>query len=130
MTGGVLRSDDISLIADGGTGTGRLMVDIGRWWMDGRSQFRLSGNREAPPFGMRLKGPLDSPKRTIKAGKLQAWLGKRAAGALIKQFMGQPKQDTGTTGDSSGGGAQSQPQPQPSGRDQFIKGIFDIIKNR
>ena len=126
VTDGVLRSDDISLIADGGTGTGRLKVDIGRWWMEARSQFHLSGNTEAPPFGLELKGPLDSPRRIIKANRLQAWLANRAAGALVKQFMGAPKQGSGTTGDASGSGT----QPQPSPRDQFIKGIFDILRKR
>jgi uncharacterized protein involved in outer membrane biogenesis len=123
VTGGVLRSDDIALDADGGTGTGRLMVDIGRWWMEGRTKFRLSGNRDAPPFGLRLKGPLDKPKRKIEAGRLQAWLGKRAADALAKQFLNRSGRSTGTSGGTSGGTA-----PQPSTRDKFIEGIFDILK--
>jgi uncharacterized protein involved in outer membrane biogenesis len=120
VKGGVLRSNDVSIIADGGTGTGKLMVDIGRWLMDGDVRFRLAGNAEAPPFGLRMKGPLDSPRRIIKANALQAWLANRAAGALINQFMGQPKQDGGTQQGTS--------QPQPSNKEQFIRGIFDLLK--
>jgi hypothetical protein len=83
-------------------------------------RFRLAGNAEAPPFGLRMKGPLDSPRRIIKANALQAWLANRAAGALINQFMGQPKQDGGTQQGTS--------QPQPSNKEQFIRGIFDLLK--
>ncbi len=130
MTGGVLRSKDISLIADGGTGTGELKVDIGRWWMDGTILFRLAAFPQAPPIGRQFKGPLDSPRPKIKMGQFEVWLAKRAAGALFKKFLGAPRQDPATAGDGSGGGTQPQPQPQPSTRDRFIKGIFDILKNR
>ena len=125
VKGGVLRSNDVSIIADGGTGAGKLMVDIGRWLMDGDVRFRLAGNAEAPPFGLRMKGPLDSPRRIVKANALQAWLANRAAGALINQFMGQPKQDGGT---QQGGTQQGGTQPQPSSKEQFIRGIFDLLK--
>lgn len=121
---GVLRSNDVSIIADGGTGAGKLMVDIGRWVMDGDVQFRLAGNAEAPPFSLRMKGPLDSPRRIIKANALQAWLANRAAGALVNQFFGQPKQDGSTSGSTQDGTS----QPQPSNKDQFIRGIFDLLK--
>lgn len=120
VKGGVLRSDDVSIIADGGTGSGRLMLDLGRWLIDGDVQFRLSGNAEAPPFGLRVKGPLDAPRRIIKANALQAWLANRAAGALLNQFMGRRPQDGGTT-DGTG-------QPQPSTKEQFIRGIFDLLR--
>ena len=120
VKGGVLRSSDVSIIANGGTCAGNLMVDIGRWLMDGDVQFRLAGTAEAPPFGLRMKGSLDAPRRIIKANVLQAWLANRAAGALINQFMGRPKQDSGTTDGSS--------QPPPPTKDQFIKGIFELLK--
>ena len=123
---GVLRSNDVSIIADGGTGAGRLMVDMGRWLMDGDVRFRLSGNAQAPPFGLRMKGPLDAPRRIVKANALQAWLAERAAGALLNQFIRRPPQDGGTAG--SGSTQDSASQPQPSTKDQFIKGIFDLLK--
>jgi uncharacterized protein involved in outer membrane biogenesis len=125
VKGGVLRSNDVSIIADGGTGAGKLMVDMGRWVMDGDVRFRLSGNAGAPPFDLVMKGPLDSPRRIIKANALQAWLANRAAGALVNQFLGKPKQDGSST---DGGTPASGSQPQPSSKDQFIKGIFDLLK--
>ncbi len=120
VKGGVLKSNDVSIIADGGTGNGKLMVDMGRWLMDGDLQFRLSGNAKAPPFGLRMRGPLDEPKRIIKANALQAWLANRAAGALLNQFIGRPAQDSGTQSGTS--------QPQPSTKEQFIRGIFDLLR--
>ncbi|MDH3241862.1 MAG: AsmA family protein [Alphaproteobacteria bacterium] len=124
---GVLRSKDVALDADGGSGRGTLLVDIGRWLMDGAMEFRLAGNTEAPPFSLRMKGPLDNPRRIIQANALQAWLAQRAAGALINQFMGKPKQPQGGTG----GAPQTAPsQPPPDPRDQFIRGIFDALKKK
>jgi hypothetical protein len=123
---GVLRSNDVSIIADGGTGAGRLMVDMGRWLMDGDVRFRLSGNASAPPFSLRVKGPLDAPRRIVKANALQAWLAKRAAGALLNQFIRRPPQDSGTAG--SGSTQDSASQPPPSTKEQFIKGIFDLLR--
>ena len=120
VKGGVLRSNDVSIIADGGTGAGRLMVDMGRWLMDGDVRFRLSGNPQAPPFGLRMKGPLDAPRRIIKANALQAWLAERAARALLNQFIRRPPQDGGTTDSAS--------QPPPSTKEQFIRGIFDLLR--
>jgi uncharacterized protein involved in outer membrane biogenesis len=129
VKGGVLKSNDVSIIADGGTGNGRLMVDMGRWLMDGDVQFRLSGNAKAPPFGLRMKGPLDAPRRVIKANALQAWLANRAAGALLNHFIGKPAQDGGTQdGGTQSGTGQSQTQPQPSSKEQFIRGIFDLLR--
>lgn len=119
---GVLRSNDVEIDADGGSGKGTLEADLGRWLMDGRMQFRLAGNAKAPSFGLQLKGPLDNPRRIIQANELQAWLAERAAGALINQFMGRPKQPQDTQ--------QPDQQPRPSARDQFIQGIFDVLKKK
>lgn len=139
---GVLRSNDVALEADGGSGKGTLLVDIGRWVMDGAMRFRLAGNAQAPPFSLRLRGPLDNPRRIIKANALQAWLAQRAAGALINQFMGKPKprQPQGGAQGVPQGGAEGVPQgappsqppsqPPPDPRDQFIRGIFDILKKK
>ncbi|HSR56464.1 MAG TPA: AsmA-like C-terminal region-containing protein, partial [Alphaproteobacteria bacterium] len=124
---GVLTSKDVAIDAEGGSGKGTLEVDIGRWLMDGQMQFRLEGNSEAPPFGLQMKGPLDNPRRIIKANELQAWLAQKAAGALVKEFMGQPKQSQPQQGTGQTQGTQEQPA---SPRDQFIKGIFDILKNK
>ncbi len=121
---GVARSRDVSILADGGSGQGTLAVDIGRWLMDGKLTFRLAGNAKAPPFGLRMKGPLDNPRRIIKANALQAWLAQRATGAVVDQFIRRrtPPQTGGQAGSGSGS------QPQPSSKEQFIRGIFDILK--
>ena len=88
--------------------------------MDGDVRFRLSGNPQAPPFGLRMKGPLDAPRRIIKANALQAWLAERAARALLNQFIRRPPQDGGTTDSAS--------QPPPPTKEQFIRGIFDLLR--
>ena len=76
-----------------------------------------------------MKGPIDNPRRIIKANELQAWLASRAAGALINQFMGKPKQ-TQPQGGTQGAPQEAPRQPPPDPREQFLRGIFDALKKK
>ncbi|MQA65395.1 MAG: AsmA family protein [Alphaproteobacteria bacterium] len=122
---GVLRSDDIVLVADGGSGQGTLVADLPKWQINADSMFRLSGHKDAPPFRMALKGPLDQPRRVFNVNELQAWMVSKGAGALIEQLTKKKKpQDQGGTAPST----QSQPaQPKP---EEFIRDIFELLKKK
>lgn len=123
---GVVRSDDIMLAADGGSGTASLAADLPRWRIDSVAQFRLAGHRDAPPFRMTLRGPLDNPTRVFNLNQLQQWLVARGAGALLNQLLGGKKKAAPTQGQPAP--AQVQPgQPKP---DEFIRGIFDLLKKK
>jgi uncharacterized protein involved in outer membrane biogenesis len=135
---GVLRSTDIALAADGGSGSATVTADLPRWTIDANGLFRLSGHRDAPPFRMALKGPLDQPRRIFNLNELQSWLISRAAGGLLQQMINRKK---GTTTapqaapQATPQPGQAQPAPQPSQPappkpDEFIRGIFDLLQKK
>lgn len=131
---GVVRSNDITLAADGGTGVATLAADLPRWRLDSVAQFRLAGHRDAPPFRMTLRGPLDNPARVFNLNELQQWLVARGAGVLLNQLLGGKKKAP----PAGAAPAQDQPAPaqvQPSQPSQpkpeeFIRGIFDLLKKK
>jgi len=87
---GVLRTDDMKLQADAGLGTARGFAHLPRWNMDFTSQFRLTEHPKAPPFGMRVVGAIDNPKRVFQFQELQTYLLQRGVGTLLrKAFPGK-----------------------------------------
>ena len=74
---GVLRSDDLRMVAEAGEARAKGSADLPRWTMDFTGEFRLTEHPKAPPFGVRWRGPLDNPKPTLKLEKLQAYLLQR-----------------------------------------------------
>jgi uncharacterized protein involved in outer membrane biogenesis len=124
---GVVRSDDITLAADGGTGVATLAADLPRWRLDAGALFRLAGHRDAPPFRMTLRGPLDNPARVFNLNELQQWLVARSAGALLNQLLGGKKKAQ----PAQTGPAQVQPsQPSQPKPEEFIRGIFDLLQKK
>lgn len=127
---GVLRSDDIVLVADGGNGQGTLVADLPRWQIDANSVFRLSGHKDAPPFRMALKGTLDQPRRIFNVNELQVWLVSKGAGALIEQFTKKKNaQGPGSTAPSTQTPSQQQQPAQPK-PEEFIRDIFELLKKK
>ena len=115
---GVVRSTDIALKADGGDGTATLTADLPKWIIDADAVFHLSGQKDAPPFRMKLTGPLDQPRRIFNLNELQSWLVSRGVGGLMQQLLKKKDKSGGTSGS---GGAKPE---------QFIQGIFDILKKK
>lgn len=124
---GVLRSEDIALAADGGTGSATIVADLPKWTIDAQSMFRLTGHRDAPPFRMALKGPLDKPSRIFNVNELQSWIFSKGAGALIQQFIikKKPAPQQNAAPSTAQPTAPSQPKP-----DEFIRGIFDLLNKK
>lgn len=87
---GVIRTNDMKLQADAGLGTAKGYADLPRWRMDVRSQFRLTEHPKAPPFGMRVVGTIDNPRRVFQFKELQTYLLQRGVGTLLrKAFPGR-----------------------------------------
>ncbi len=127
---GVVRSDDIALKADGGSGTATLVADLPNWQIDSNAVFRLEGHRDAPPFRMQLKGPLDAPARIFNLNELQAWLASRAVGGLLQQVL--PKKQPQTQAEPAPE-QQQKPAPEPRREpspEEFIRGIFDVLQKK
>lgn len=129
---GVLRSTDIALAADGGTGKATVTANLPAWTIDAASEFRLTGHRDAPPFRMALKGPLDAPRRIFNVNELQSWLVSKAAGGLLQQLIKKPAPQTAPAPQPAPGQAQPSPpaQPAPPKPEEFIRGIFDLLQKK
>lgn len=129
---GVLRSTDIALAADGGSGTATVIADLPAWTIDAAGVFRLTGHRDAPAFRMALKGPLDAPRRIFNFNDLQKWLVGRAAGGLLQQLINKkaPPQGGGAPAPQPGQAQPAPAQPAPPKADEFIRGIFDLLQKK
>ena len=82
---GVVRNDDLHLVAEGGEARAAGTADLPRWHMDFNGQFHLTAHPKAPPFTMRAVGPIDNPRRLFKFDKLQAYLLQRGIGSLLRK---------------------------------------------
>ena len=87
ITKGVVRTDDLTLIAAAGRGDAKGYVDLPRWNMDVTSEFRLTEHPKAPPFAMRVQGPPDKPRRKFQFKKMQAYLLQRNIGKFLKKVV-------------------------------------------
>jgi uncharacterized protein involved in outer membrane biogenesis len=97
---GVVSSRDLKLAAEGGTATAETTIDLPRYTQDTRIAFRLAEG-SAPPLGLRLEGPLDSPRKVVDINQLQRWLVERGlgkglsgkGGGLMESLLGRkPKE--------------------------------------
>ncbi len=131
---GVVRTRDLRMIAKGGEGraTG-VVADLPRWLIDMKAEFRLTDHPSAPPFGMRLKGPLDEPRRIFDANRLQAYLVERGVGALLQKVLpgitgGTPSRTSPSATEQQTPPPQQQPRPKPEPKrpspEDFIRGIL------
>jgi AsmA protein len=84
---GLVRSDDLRLVADGTAGQGAATFDLPRWTISSRLEFRLTGLPMAPPLGVQLDGPIDAPREVFDVDPLQRFLKQR-----------QPARDQPVTG--------------------------------
>ncbi|MBF0393669.1 MAG: hypothetical protein HQL38_13405, partial [Alphaproteobacteria bacterium] len=53
------------------------------WLLDTRLEFTMTDHPQAPPFIVRLDGPLDDPRRNFDANQLQAWLVSKGMGRAL-----------------------------------------------
>src|SRR5690606_8678228 len=77
IDGGVARSDDLKLDAQGGTGVAAGSIDLGRRTIDATADFRLAAVPDAPPFRVVLSGTLDALRAVFQFNELQQYLLKR-----------------------------------------------------
>lgn len=107
---GILRTDDLKLVAASGEGLGKGTVDLPRWRIDMATDFRLTKHPKAPGFGILVQGPLDAPRQTIRAEALQGFLIQRGVGSLLQKVL--PKQKAPTEAPLGSGQAPAETQPQ------------------
>ena len=121
---GVLRTDDLRLVAKAGEGRATGFADLPRWRMDFTAEFRLTEHPAAPPFGMRAYGPLDDPKRVFKFDNLQSYLLRRGISSGLQRLLRKAVPRVAAprpTQPQQVQPQQVQPQPQPQPQPQRVK---------
>jgi uncharacterized protein involved in outer membrane biogenesis len=118
---GLVKNNDLRLVAEGGEARAAGTADLPRWHMDFNGQFRLTEHAKAPPFGMRAVGPIDNPNRIFKFDKLQAYLLQRGIGTLLRKVFpgGRPR--------SASQQQQKQPLSQPQEQQPRKPRLEDLI---
>jgi uncharacterized protein involved in outer membrane biogenesis len=74
---GLVTSNDLRLVADGGGADGVAQVNLPGDSVDAAAHFHFASARDAPPLTMRLTGSLEYPRRTLDIKPLQQWLTER-----------------------------------------------------
>ena len=98
-SGGVIRTDDLHAVLEGGEGRATATIDLPRWQLALNSELRLSGHPNAPPVGVLLMGPIDNPAREIRDEALRAHVMEKVIGAVVRKLA------PAVTGESGAGGA-------------------------
>ena len=119
---GVMRTDDLKLLADAGAGNAAGYVDLPAWNMDMLAEFRLTEHPTAPPFRVRAVGAPDEPRRLIDFQALQSWALQRGVGRLIDKFVPGAKQQPAPASPGE------QPAQPPAQQPQQIKPA-DVLKD-
>lgn len=90
---GVVTSNDLKLIAEGGSARGQGAVNLPGYVLDARLDFTIDGASEkTPPLTLRINGSLDNPRRRLDIDALQNWLLRRFAGQEEGMGKVKPKQ--------------------------------------
>lgn len=71
---GIIVSNDLSLVADGGDTKGTATINLPADTIDAHADFRFANAHDAPALTMRLSGSLESPHRFLDVKLLQQWL--------------------------------------------------------
>jgi uncharacterized protein involved in outer membrane biogenesis len=78
LAGGVARSDDLRLVAEGGDGTATISIDLAKWTIASKVDFRLAAAASAPPLVMHVDGALDQPRIVLDINPLEKYLSQAA----------------------------------------------------
>ncbi len=77
---GVLRSDNVRAVLDGGQGRAEATVDLPRWQLALDGAFSLADHPNAPLAGIALTGPIDDPRREVRDRELRAYVVRKLLG--------------------------------------------------
>ena len=111
---GVVRTDDLKLVADAGTGSAKGSFDLSAWTLDVAVRLRLLGQAVLPPLGIRIAGPPDRLQAVPDIKGLEDWLPVRGVEGLIDGITRGP------------GGAKL---PIPGAPGNLLKGVLDAVRD-
>jgi hypothetical protein len=88
---GIMRSDDLHLLADGAEGRAEAALDLPNWLIHSRTELRLTDPAAAPPLALTLDGPIDAPHMVFDVNALESYLAQRGAGRLpVRPVLREP----------------------------------------
>ena len=87
VNNGLATTNDLTILADGGRGSVRGTVDLPSWRLDLTSLFTLTDHPKAPPLGVRLTGPIDSPARELLTKDMQTYLISKIAKSTVQKLV-------------------------------------------
>jgi hypothetical protein len=82
---GIMRSDDLHLLADAAEGRADATLDLPKWLLHSRLELRLTDHAAAPPLALMLDGAIDAPRMVFDINALEDYLGQRGPGRLTAQ---------------------------------------------
>ena len=147
IVNGVARTNDTKMIAEAGEGTAVGTLDLPKWVMNMDTSFRLSEHPKAPPFGMRLRGPIDEPRRFFQFQDLQAFLLRRSVDRFLKKVLPGEKAPAAQTPPAASppaaqppAASNTAPPPPPSPKpkradekinpEEILRGLLQGLQNR
>ena len=150
---GLARIDDVTVVADSGSGAIHGTADLAAWSIDLVALFRLMEHPEAPPIGVKLVGSIDRPERRYLIEEMQAYLVEHGfpaaarqrdpSGTMVREGAGAEPGTAAATprenlpGDRNEGGDRAellrteQPVPRPAPvpeRDRLQEFVDDLLR--
>ncbi len=99
---GVARSQDLTVLFDGGRGDFAVAVDLPRRWIGMEGEARLTGHAAAPAIPIVFGGPIDDPRSVFDTGALESFLAQRVAETVSRELGGVDSLDGEATGTATG----------------------------
>lgn len=127
---GVVRTNDVLLLADAAEGRASGFANLPNWHMDFGSQFRLIEHPKAPAFKMRAVGAIDNPRRFFDFKEMQSFLLQRGVGSIIRKVFPGSQRSNPQSAPTQQQQQQPQQQPQKPRLEDLIPGVFDLLKRR
>ncbi|MGY9017982.1 MAG: AsmA family protein [Alphaproteobacteria bacterium] len=118
---GVVRTNDVLLLADAAAGRATGFANLPNWHMDFESQFRLIEHPKVPAFKLRAVGAIDNPRRFFDFKELQSFLLQRGVGSVIRKIFPGSRR-------SNPRSVPTQQQPKRPRLEDLIPGVFDLLK--
>ena len=82
--GGVVRSDDLKMMAPSGQGEANGTVDLAARRINAVVRFALASLKDAPPLGLKLQGAWKSPRVFFETGDFQGYMIQKGLGRFLK----------------------------------------------
>lgn len=90
FTNGIGTIQHMELIGYGATSKAKGIIDLFKYALDVKVEFRLTDHPYLPPFMMHITGPLDDPKRDLETGALQQYILKNVCSGMLEDVIRGP----------------------------------------